>query len=340
MSERLDFNIKSYTNRIFKTDKWIMVDYQKYQYLVQPYFTVDDLENIKSVDVGFNILETKFDDDKLEFVVKKHLKDSDKHYKLPTILIKEIVNIEASIVETVLKKKKKFASIIIDYDKEKTYLRLLNINDKFKEYLYSFFELNLEFDTVKLGQSVSRQKMLMDFKIDLLNSMDINELAIQETFKKFCDILSLVLLGVDSTLKFEFRIESDDSPLNKVDIAATNLGVAINLIELKQATAILFDKIKLYRNNTLSPTKDFSSAIQQTNVQRAYLAKTTSNIYETVSKSVLIYGNANNEFAGHKFEQELKANLAILKYNNKDITIMTYDEILSRIDLLIGVPQT
>jgi hypothetical protein len=169
--------------------------------------------------------------------------------------------------------------------------------------------------------------------------MEENELSVQSTLKKFKDIISLVLLGVDSTLTFEFRIEDEDTPTNKVDIASIKPCIAINLIELKRADAIMFDKTKIYRNNTLSPTKQFSSAIQQTNVQRAYLSKTTNNIFETVSKSVLIYGNTKREFSNHQYEEDLKANLAILKFNNKDITIMTYDEIIDRIDQLIGVPR-
>lgn len=339
MVETMDFNIKSYENLLFKTDKWIIVNYQKDFFHVQPYFTVDSITMVTSVEVGFNIIETKFDELENKYSIKLRSKDSEKKYKLPTALIKEIVNIEASIVEAVLKQNKRFASINIVYDKEKTYLRMQNINNKFREYLKSFLELPIDFDTVKLGQSVSRQKLLMDFKKELIESTKINEQSIQHTFKKYRDILSLVLLGVDSTLTFEFRIENDDTLTNKVDIASTLSSKAINLIELKKADAIMFDKTNLYRNNTLSPTKQFSSAIQQTNVQRAFLSKITNDIFNTVSKSVLIFGNSKQEFVGHIYEKELKENLAILKYNNKDITIMTYDEILDRIDLLIGSPS-
>ncbi|MDR1697543.1 MAG: DUF4263 domain-containing protein, partial [Erysipelotrichaceae bacterium] len=110
-----------------------------------------------------------------------------------------------------------------------------------------------------------------------------------------------------------------------------------NLIELKRADEPLFIKTAPFRNNTFSLTKTFSNAIQQVNVQRHNYVASVNDPLAPMCKSILIIGNKKHEFSGHQFEKELYYNLHVVRFNNKDIMIMTYDEIIERIDALVSV---
>ena len=99
-----------------------------------------------------------------------------------------------------------------------------------------------------------------------------------------------------------------------------------------------------YRNNTLKIKPNFSNAIHQTNIQRNLLAVQAEHYYETIPKSVLIYGHLNEESKKFKVEglspadskKIILQNLNIIRHNNKDIIILTYDEFINRIEVLIN----
>jgi len=91
-----------------------------------------------------------------------------------------------------------------------------------------------------------------------------------------------------------------------------------------------------YRVNTLRIKPDFSNAIHQTNVQRVMMAQSATNVKGVIPKSILIYGNFESEIDRLCIQKDLLTNnLNMLKYNNKDLIILTYDEIINRVDLII-----
>lgn len=325
--------------KFYECNELLYIKYKNIYYGLNPYLVIFNEEPERKTDVGFNIYEYIKDKKTNKFVKKVYKKDSNRGYRLPTRVIKELVNCESAIIEGVRNLKDlrfEIGVFKIDYFEDKTYLRLSNLNEKFVEYLKSFHELDIHFDVIALGQTVSRQRLLKEFQNELIASIKLNEPEIQKTFKKFEQILPFVLLGVDSTLKFEFKIDSDQLEVNKVDISTINNNEAKNLIELKRADQILFDKRNLYRNNTFGLSSEFARAIQQTNIQRSHLSTSSVDVYDSLSKSVLIIGNRKNEFDNHVHKELLNYNLSVVKYNNKDLTIMTYDQVLERIQLLIG----
>ena len=150
-------------------------------------------------------------------------------------------------------------------------------------------------------------------------------------------ILPLVILGVDSALIFEYEIINDTNDPTIPDILFNNENnQLVNLIELKRADAKMFNPSN-FRNNTLRIKPEFSNAIHQTNVQRTMMAISSNEYQYAIPKSILIYGSLNNEVERLNVDRDhILKNLNILRYNNKDLTIITYDELLERVELLIN----
>lgn len=246
-----------------------------------------------------------------------------------------MINLEAAIAIEV-KKHGSNAIIVVDFDDLKQYIRLENINQKLREYLENIDEIGLNEDLVLLGQVKTTKKMMHSFKKDLISVLDKDEYSIHSILKKYSKILSLVLLGCDSTLKFEYSFQTEGLDINKVDAIEIDTLTPKNIIEIKRADVHLFNKTKPYRNNTYSLSKEFSSAIQQANIQRHNYSSSSSDPLSPMCKSILIIGNSTKEFEGVEDKQVLEYNLNVVKYNNKDITIMTYDEMLNRIETLIN----
>ncbi|XMB73009.1 hypothetical protein RJI07_03625 [Mycoplasmatota bacterium WC30] len=72
------------------------------------------------------------------------------------------------------------------------------------------------------------------------------------------------------------------------------------------------------------------------------IAASESDPYKVNAKSFLIIGNLQDEIAYHELESnDIELNLNIVKYNNKDCEIITYDKLLQRIDnLLVKLKST
>ncbi|MFH5880864.1 Shedu anti-phage system protein SduA domain-containing protein [Liberiplasma polymorphum] len=317
----INFDIKSYNNEFYEARDNIRKEYGNKKYEIKPYFVIsnDSVPNVGFYIDGNNV---KYQNEKFKA-------------RLSTGLIGFIVNLEAAIVEFINEKymfsKKSFS---LHFDESKTYLRTENINEKFREYLKRLKSLSIDFDVIELGHIVSRNKMLHNFKEELIEAMSKNEVDIHIVFKKFKDILSIVLLGVDSTLGFELRVSGDGFDENRVDIASEIPDKPVNLIEIKSAKEKLLDS-KMYRNNTYVPTQALSKAIQQCNIQRANIVKNSTSILGILSRSVLIIGNKKEEFSSKDDPNRSIFNFEVIKFNNKDITIMTYDEIIERVNNLI-----
>ena len=76
---------------------------------------------------------------------------------------------------------------------------------------------------------------------------------------------------------------------------------------------------------TYAPSKELSSAIQQANIQRSLYTINANNIDDTLVKSVILCGNADIEFKDENHDIYLN-NFIIIKYNNKDLEIITYNK--------------
>lgn len=326
-------NARHNNQKIYETkDHYFLQNTDDKWYQIVPGLAIDITSEAPKV--RFDVIKGYADDNNIfqkEYVAKKSMKK----YEIRSKLLNVMINLEAAIAIEA-KKSNLDQSIIVNFDDTKQYIRLENINEKLKEYLDNIDEIELNEDLVLLGQVKTTKKLIKNFKLELLSVLDQDEYSIHLILKKYSKILSLVLLGVDSTLKFEYSFQTEGMEENKADAIDFNSEGPKNIIEIKRADAGLFNKSKPYRNNTYSLRKEFSSAIQQANIQRHNFTSSNNKPLSPMCRSILIIGNSTREFSGHEDEENLKYNLHVVKYNNKDITIMTYDEILIRLDTLIN----
>lgn len=176
---------------------------------------------------------------------------------------------------------------------------------------------------------------LKSFRIKVLSHIENNDLEteIEKTLKEHQSLLPLIIPSIDSIKKFQYNIDIEGYDLNIGDINTISTDGIPNLVELKRTDMKLLNKRK-YRNNTYAPSKELSSAIQQANIQRSLYTINANNIDDTLVKSVILCGNADIEFKDENHDIYLN-NFNIIKYNNKDLEIITYDDLIKRVDKLI-----
>lgn len=318
----------------FFTDEEIKLEDEKNHWLIEPYVHFSYFNE----KVGMRLKEVTYNKITDSYEVKEYKEGKKSEFRLSTKILEEIVNLEACIVEEIAKQKIdgiSRTSFSVEYDSNKQYIRLGNINKRVKEYLVKFDELELEEEVIKFGEYKMRKIYLERFKQELIDNFEKDEHHLEACLKKYQDLLPLVLPNVNATLQFQYRIlENDDQDINISDVLSDDDGDNMNIIELKRADCVLFDKRKKYRNNTFNLSREFSGAIQQASVQRARLANVRSDKYSSLAKSTLIIGNQKSEFIG-KHEEDLYYNFKVVRYNNKDCEIITYDEIVKNIDKLL-----
>ncbi|MBU1093550.1 MAG: DUF4263 domain-containing protein [Firmicutes bacterium] len=332
------FNKKSVN--IIRTSQVYFFTYKEKTFGINPYIhiTPDSNGRLNDYLVGMDIKEYKIDDEGNQVIVKSE-RQSQKLFTLHTELLRVIVNLEAGIQDRL--SKREIDELLTDsfdfeYDNNVTYIRLADINNRIKKYLESFDTLDLAEEIIFSSELKTRHKLLSNFRIELLKAMSEDEHSIERVFKKFQEFLPLIIPGLNGVAEFQFIIRNEDYLENRTDILYDNINQFPNIIELKRANVMLF-KINEYRNNTCKLTDEFSSAIQQTNIQRNMMSASESKPMKVLIKSFLIIGNLKEEIIKHtKISSDMiSLNFNVVRYNNKDCDIITYDQLIDRIDILL-----
>ncbi|MFA7422582.1 MAG: Shedu anti-phage system protein SduA domain-containing protein [Acholeplasmataceae bacterium] len=335
MIYKFKFNLVTNRNLYYRTDDFIEVVHSKGNiFRIFPYFTLDNKFYPSDVKLGFEIQEY-YKNSQDKYIQSTHNKGSKKTFRITSIISLTVSNLRACINNYFQDNPTYDGQYIIDYDDSIKYFSFKDIKQNHVSLVKEIIDSFQEFEEIEISHTLAISKLLSKFKSDLIIAIEQNEHKIQDVLKLYKDILFLVLIGFDSTLDFEVIVQSDTYSDNRIDIISSKPYNHINLIELKQAKAIFFNKKKKYRGNTYKPTEELSKAIHQTNVQRAHMAISSSESYKIYGSSILLYGNKKNEFSSHPDKEILNENLEIIKYNNKNITIMSYDEVLERIESLL-----
>jgi len=307
---------------------------------IDPYITEDksQKEIEKRYFVGITIVELQQGVDG-SFKPKLVQRLSQKKFPFHTDLLREIVNIESGIMERITKRtfeEISFECFDFEYDSSKTYIRIGNMNSRLKQYLEVFETLELDEDLVFGTELKTRHKLLENFKAELLTSFSGNEHNIERVLKKYRRFLPLIMPGTNGTAEFQFIIDVEGYPTNRADIMLNDTVNFSNVVELKREDVKLFKKTT-YRNNTCELTDEFSNSIQQTNMQRNMISASERNPEKVFVKSFLLIGNLTKEVQNHNLDEKLiRLNFNVVKYNNKDCEIITYDQIVDKIDLLLS----
>lgn len=307
---------------------------------IEPYITEDksQKELEKRYFVGITLIELQQDDSGL-YIPKQVQRLSQKKFPFHTELLREIVNIESGIMERIAKRsfdELTFEYFDFEYDPLKTYVRIGNVNSRLKQYLEVFESLEIEEDLVFGAELKTRHKLLENFKSELLISCSGNEYDIEKVLKKYQRFLPLIMPGTNGTAEFQFIIDVEGYPINRADIFMRDTVSFPNVVELKREDVKLFKK-NTYRNNTCELTDEFSNSIQQTNMQRNMISAAEKSPEKVFVKSFLLIGNLSKEVQNHNLDEKLiRLNFNVVKYNNKDCEIITYDQIIDRIDLLLA----
>lgn len=306
---------------------------------IMPYIKTeyDSHERTHNYYVGMTIKECNTDENG-HLQVKKVLRQSNKQFTLHTELLKEVVNIEAGMLEKISKRDfdELFSDVFdFEYDPKVTYIRLADLNNRLKKYLLSFDTLVLEEDVIFNAELKTRHRLLSRFKEELVKSLNENEHYIEMVLKKYQGFLPLIIPGLDGVAEFQYVIDNDEFPVNRIDIKFDNQVDFPNIIELKRADTLLFKKNE-YRNNTCKLTSEFSNAIQQTNIQRNMMSAKEVKPSKVLVKSFLLIGNIEKEVEMHNISSDIvRLNLNIVRYNNKDCDIITYDQLINRLQMLL-----
>ncbi|MCF7931341.1 MAG: hypothetical protein K9L02_07525 [Acholeplasmataceae bacterium] len=337
-SKKVSFNkVRGY---IYVCSEPFLIETKNGIFAIDPYIKENSDEESfeKKFLVGIQVKEMeKNDNDELQIVTLK--RSSQKRFIFHTDILREIVNIESGIMERLLKRTDDeifLESFDFVYDDSKTYLKIGNFNNRLSEYLESFDYLEIEENLIFAAEQKTKIKLLKSFKEELLHSFSINEHDIERVLKKYQGFLPLLIPGINGVAKFQYIVDTDDFATNIIDIQVDNNHDFPNLIELKKEDVQLF-KLSEYRNNTCKLTSEFSNAIQQTNIQRNMVAASESDPNRTLVKSFLLIGNLKKEIELHRIEPKIiQMNYNVVKYNNKDCDILTYDKLIERIDLLLS----
>ncbi len=307
---------------------------------MNPYISEDPRETDieKRFFVGIETEEMLMGDDG-QFIPNKVQRMSKKTFVFHTEFLREVVNFEAGLMDRIAKRttqEKTRGRFEFVYDPSITYIRIGNMNSRFRQYLDAFNYLSIDEDVIFSAELKTKHKLLENFKNELVAAFSQDEHAIEAALKKYQDFLPLIIPGTNGVATFQFIIEVNGFPINRPDIRFDNVNEFPNVIELKREDTHLF-KRTLYRNNTCELSDEFSNAIQQTNMQRNMISAEETNPEKVFVKSFLLIGNMNKEVQHHTLDENLlRRNFNVVKYNNKDCDIITYDQIIERIDLLLA----
>lgn len=256
-----------------------------------------------------------------------------KKYTLNSGVLINLNKIVTQIKREIIGKNIKY-DYIVNIDLSKDYLNISK-EDFNVENLNDFLNNLNDLDLLELNEIESRKKLLKSFREELGSKLNQNESVLEDIFNKYQSLLALILKGVDATLDFQYYISSEGRNMI-ADANMTESSGNVNIIELKNPNDKFFTPSNSeYRTNTIRLNPSFSNAIHQANMQRVYNAVNRKDIYNVQAKSILIYGNKQEEF-NNQNRDILHKNLENIKYNNKDLLIISYDEIIERIDLLIN----
>lgn len=268
----------------------------------------------------------------------KYVKSSLKKYDLNNDLLTLVSKLRPYIISQ-LEKEESYSGqdIIVSFDDFNDFTTIEKPENYTVEQINEFMNSIEDINLVNLSSTVLLFKSLNNFKDELTSVLQGTEHEISAVFKKYETVVSLVLFGMNSKLTFEYEIDTENYNQVIPDVHVNNEGnQTINLIELKRADAQMFNDTP-YRNNTLKIKPEFFNAIHQTNIQRSLLALSGSFYQDTIPKSILIFGHLGNERERLSVNGEiLLQNLNTLRYNNKDVLIITYDELISKIEALIN----
>jgi len=332
----LEVSIKDKKFIIKISFSFMLIDNIYYNFETDDFFS---FENINDYKVRIHVQEMKYNNDLSNYEAIKYGRSAYKQYELNNDLLEIISKIRPFVISQ-LKDIEYYNSednIFIDFTELDNFTVMEKPENYTDEQICAFLESIENMNIVSIGNSILLYKTLEGFKNELINVLSGTEHQITAVFKKYESILSIVLLGMESEATFEYTIDPEQYDVVVPDASMENQEKQIiNLIECKRADAQMFND-SLYRNNTLKIKPDFYNAIHQTNIQRSMMALTADTYYKTLPKSILIYGNLEEEINrlvtyGHPVKQ----NLNTLRYNNKDVIILTYDELIEKIDLLIN----
>lgn len=289
---------------------------------------------IKDVRVRCDVSEIEFDQSTLSYNKKKYKRKANKSFHLSNDLLNYISKLQSYIYSQIIDTEFNEQDYSISFDEMDNYVVVENSKNYTIQQISQVINAIDDIDELNLSRAILLNKSLSKFKDDLTSVLDEDEHAISRVFKKHKDVLPLILLGYDATLEFEYEIKNIGDGTTKPDIfLLDDKNERITLIELKRADTKMFSGT--HRVDTLKIKSDFANAIHQTNLQRTKLSQSSNKYHFNIPKSILIYGNLEQEKTDVIDEELLIKNLNILRYNNKDLIIMTYDEVLQRVDLLI-----
>lgn len=334
------YRFKRGINNIFYCENVNIVFLKDTYYEIKPYIK-EDTNNGNSNEkykIGVKIKEMiKGIGDQYE--VKKNQRETNKQFTLNSKVLNYLVNLESAIIDKIINLdyfELNLGIFELDFDINETYVRHNNLNERIRKYLLTFDNLSLDEDLIFDVEVKTKVKLLNSFKIELLNAMKLNEKDIEKVLKKYQDFLPLIIPGINASAKFQYIIDVQGYKRNIADIMIEGQEENTNIIELKKATFSLFKKGE-YRNNSCKLTPEFSNAIQQANIQRCMIASSDNNPYNANSKTFLLIGNLKKEIENHDDQSvDIKLNFNVVKYNNKDCEIITYDKVIDRIEIILS----
>lgn len=341
---------KTFYDALYRTKGKLLFNDRNNDYEIEPSFTIFFYEPgnsfgeqrktlvssriVTDVRVRCDISEIEFDQSTFSYKKKKYKRKGNRSFHLSNDLLNYVSKLQSYIYSQIINTEFNEQDYSISFDEMHNYVVVENSKNYSIQQISQVINTIDDIDELNLSRAILLNKSLLKFKDDLTNVLDEDEHAISKVFKKHKDILPLILLGYDATLEFEYEIKNLGDGTTKPDIfLLDDKNERITLIELKRADAKMF--AGTYRVDTLKIKSDFANAIHQTNLQRTKLSQCSKKYHFNIPKSILIYGNLEQEKTDAIDEKLLIKNLNILRYNNKDLIIITYDEVLQRVDLLI-----
>lgn len=317
-------------------------------YCIEPSFTISYIDNslfnegkyiiggneITDIRVRCELSELVLDVTTSEFVKKKFRSNANKTFRLNNDILSYISKLQSFISSEIIDVDFNEQDYTIDFTNMSDYVVVENSHNYTIDQISRVINTVNDINDLNLSRTILLNKTLTSFKNALASVLNESEHEISKVFKEYKEVLPLVLLGYDATLEFEYKIVDVGDGITKPDIFLLDEhNEKITLVELKRADAIMFGG--KYRVDTLRVKTDFSNAIHQTNIQRTKLSQSSNAYHYNIPKSILVYGNMENEITNEVDIDIVRKNLNIIRYNNKDLIIMTYNEVLERIDLIL-----
>ncbi len=291
---------------------------------------------VTDVRVRCDIHCLEFNEETNTYSKDRYTRGALKTFKFSNDLLNYISKLQSYIYSKLINEIFGTQEIIIDFNNISNYVIVENSNNYTIDQIRTVINTIDDLEYINLTKAILNNKLLVNFKNELEEVLIGTENNIAEVFEKYKELLPILLLGYDATLEFEYQIVDLGNGETKPDIKLKDeSNEVITLVELKRADKKLFGG--QHRTDTLRVRSYFSNAIHQTNVQRNNLSRSSDEYSYNIPHSILIIGNLNIESDGDIDRlNEMKKNLNVLRYNNKDLTIMTYDQLIERIDLLIS----